>query len=666
MSLNVFTVGVSERKIILPTGYPMGGYSVYGEHGIGQWGDLSITTMIFNNNLIWVTYDWWTSSRLVKKKVYTELIEKQIVSIAYEELVISTTHTHHTPGNIDESSFYNKYASCENGFNQTIFNYLSNEIVLSIIEAIRNKKETYIAYNYLIHRNLVTNRSLEAYLSNNKEYELVNTTLNGEGTLKPTSIIIPILLFYHRNEIDPYHILLNIASHPTMNGVNYKLYSADVFGVIRCRLKKMFKKYKERTVTVSIVNGCSGDVTFPSDYNIKHTILTGENIATVLYNFIVNRTHYTLENNGNDSVKVEYREIHLPGYDVKKQSSSSEVLKKSISEYTALQEESVHLSTVPIPGFSQILGANEKGASKSKLFQKFFSRGAKTVFRNGSQGSKRDVLDFSWKGLFTPFTRKITEKIVKGIPTTAEILLIKIGQLYIFTTPFEMTRMMEFDLLSIFHSRLSKDNYLMIVNHTNHYLSYCTTEEEYECQLYEGASNLYGKYTCNAIYDTLRSIIRKNNYYPDEETSYQSRIDTIKIEDRLIYQHSIVQKEIDLIDSLFYLLDLMVIYEEIILCMDIKSSTGVREIFDSSEIEDYYKCSINDSKKDRMIGLIFLPSKYHFNDCSRIFTVNKIVFNVKPHFKLKVIDSTAIIYNLAFDTIDELKHYLQQGLFTPL
>lgn len=663
MNHSTYKVGISSKKLVIPSGHPMGGYSIYGKYGQGSWSELQLSVTLIDD-IIWIIIDWWTASTYIKKRIY-ERLKKLNPDVHYQNIILSCNHTHHTPGNIDESTFYNRYATMNKGFNLYIADYLVDSTLECYEASLNNVYMMVLTHTQTIIKDIVKNRSIVAYSKNNTTYQ--TRMLGLDEICEPNDLIVSCLSFIKLGEKIPCHFILHLPSHPTMNGCEFPFYSPDVFGVVKERLRQVICQNNhikhKNDIIISVLNGASGDVTFFSTYTLSHTIEVGEKIANQLYSKLFAYPSASSTVNGNVVVS-QLKQIYLPRYEIDILKYKSHFVSSTQSTmYMSLQENDVskyvRLSEKGLPGFSQIPGADEVGGANSnnKLIKIFYGKGKKTIFKNGPHGSKRDVIDFTYKGILTPILRYISSCFVSDIPKTVEMGYVQIGNFYLYTTPFEITRMVEYNCQELFDSynhpptpqKLQKNKKNMwVLSHTNHYLSYCTTEEEYECQLYEGASTLYGKYMCYFIYDVLNRFIK--NIKPDENELFN----TIYTE----YRNTITPYNEINISFLFEYICLQIKQNDtLFLFFDMDRYDDQYTLYNNDVIENYYKFTIS----NQSIGIIWMSDdKYEFDCNSRHFFTKEIDYrqSVKPNiYKLKYIDTfTKEIVNLSFPCIDELKN----------
>ncbi|ORZ15834.1 neutral ceramidase [Absidia repens] len=96
-------------------------------------------------------------------------------------------------------------------------------------------------------------------------------------------------------------------------------------------------------------------------------------------------------------------------------------------------------------------------------------------------------------------------------PTILEIQLFRLGDVFIASTPSELTTMSGRRLRRAIKSRLNSRGIqvqdVIYSGPANGYASYCATYEEYQKQRYEGASTPYGPHTLSAYIETFNELV---------------------------------------------------------------------------------------------------------------------------------------------------------------
>ena len=148
-----YKVGIGRTMLTPHPGHSMGGYgNELGKISRGWWNHLYSTAYYIEdsqgNYLIMVSTDLWSMSMGLVDQVMENLHESDNIlhKIARENIVLSATHTHNSPGNMSSSWGYNLGSSALPGFDKRLFNFLSHQITLSIKEAINTKEAAYINF----------------------------------------------------------------------------------------------------------------------------------------------------------------------------------------------------------------------------------------------------------------------------------------------------------------------------------------------------------------------------------------------------------------------------------------------------------------------------------------------------------------------------------------
>ncbi len=114
------------------------------------------------------------------------------------------------------------------------------------------------------------------------------------------------------------------------------------------------------------------------------------------------------------------------------------------------------------------------------------------------------------KPILAPLDYSLTEA---GQPLTAPVVpfhIVTIGQFAIVGLPFEITTMagrrIKQALLDVLEAR--GIDYAVVASHTNGYSHYLTTSEEYDLQLYEGASTIFGQHELDIVVQETTRLAR--------------------------------------------------------------------------------------------------------------------------------------------------------------
>jgi neutral ceramidase len=122
-----------------------------------------------------------------------------------------------------------------------------------------------------------------------------------------------------------------------------------------------------------------------------------------------------------------------------------------------------------------------------------FEQGGHAALKNakGCQGRKRILLGGLQSALIVG---------EHGLPDAAQLSLLRLGEVYVATVPAEPTtvtaRLIRDGVRGALNDASAR---VIVVSHTNGFLQYVTTREEYAVQTYEGGSTLYGPGTADFL-----------------------------------------------------------------------------------------------------------------------------------------------------------------------
>ena len=161
-------LGVSQIDITPPPGYPMGGFGLAGKFSRGVWLPLEAKSFYFldekGRSLVIVTSDLWSIPLGLTMSIVEALNQEDPqYHIGTEQLLLTATHTHHSHASFHSSVAYNALSAPSIGFDQELFDWMTQQIVSSIKNAIDNKTKVNVFKSTTSIEGLIRNRSYEAF-----------------------------------------------------------------------------------------------------------------------------------------------------------------------------------------------------------------------------------------------------------------------------------------------------------------------------------------------------------------------------------------------------------------------------------------------------------------------------------------------------------------------
>lgn len=485
VSSGTFQAGAAKVDLTPMPGYPMGGFSAGGKIARGVWTRLHARAVAFEdadgNAVALAACDLWGIPGGLADRV-AELVATTYGAprLGREQIVVAATHTHHSPGNFASSPLYNIFTSPLAGFDRDLFEYLAHRIALAVSAAWKHRQPALLVRNELALGGVARNRSLSAFLENgadaaellaeNEDLPTVPTPFPAGGeqayrAIDPTLTVIR--AEPHGGGGPPLAVLAFYALHPTAMGPATEVFSSDVFGIASTLVERELVG-----TPVAFFNGAEGDVSSNWMHQDRHS-------ALVLGAVLADGVRTLLGRSGTDATgAVAYR-------------------------FTRCRMDDL---APPFTGASQLQG----------------SEGDWTYFRDAGwrEGLTEDDPEHQVEGHGPkkyPFPDELLHRHVAlplpflldkfgGVPEEVPLGVYRIGKLTLATLPGEFTTMLGRRLARSVAGAAGSGERTLLVGLANEYLSYFTTEAEYETQQYEGASVLYGPASAKRIEDALREL----------------------------------------------------------------------------------------------------------------------------------------------------------------
>src|SRR5262245_21955216 len=271
-----FRAGVARVDITPAPGFPLGGHSKAGRIARGYWTRLFARAFVLEdasgNTVVLVSCDLWSvPAGLVDRVAEILSTREETRHLDRDQLILSATHTHHSPGNFSTSAFYNSFASPSVGFDARLFEFLAQRIGQSVAEAVGARRPATLSYIVTPLHGLVRNRSLPAFLMNSDRAEI-----GGHGVEDRLAAL------WIRDASRTERVLgvaAFAAMHPTVLGPATPVYSADLFGVAASYAERILHLESPGAVA-AIFNGAEGDVSVVAKHeNLSAVRRLGEHLG---------------------------------------------------------------------------------------------------------------------------------------------------------------------------------------------------------------------------------------------------------------------------------------------------------------------------------------------------------------------------------------------------
>ncbi len=283
--------------------------------------------------------------------------------------------------------------------------------------------------------------------------------------------------------------------HPTMLGPLTQLFSGDIFGVVSRDVEAEMKLFNEDLTPQgapaplpshhAIINTNSGDMAaIWSSGSTDEVVKRGQQLGLLIWG---QRQSYPEGASSALPVGIRYTEAYLPGAD-----AGTVKVKGKDKERRLCQE-------------AELGWAAPKGATDHATFFQYWDRfnNAQLTTRccRPCQEPKEPML---WwiQGC-------ITDK--HSFPRWAPMATLQLGRALIGFVPAELTITAGFRAREAMRAKADERGLgvdkVIVAGHTNGYIQYVTTCEEYYAQYYEGASTLYGRHTLAFLTKQLTSLV---------------------------------------------------------------------------------------------------------------------------------------------------------------
>ena len=492
-----FIAGVGKSELTPPPGIPLGGHGPGGRVSRGYWTRLYARAFYFqdagNRAVALVSCDLFMLPAGLRAKVL-EIVNRDH-RLEDASLIISATHTHHSPANFASAPLYNAFAGPLPNFEPKLFHFLAAQIAKAITEAITDAQGNAPAPHALeVYRgaapHIQRNRAIAPFFRNPtaiRESILEKARRDGakcpDGTVDqcprylavdPTLTVVRIL----RNGATR-GLLTFYAVHPTAMNHDAELYSGDLAGIAMLKLEAAGHG------VAGFFNGAEGDVS--PDWLLQDrddVERFGERLAEA-------------------AARVLARPITRRTDDPMLTTRWSKV------RYDAACG-SVSFAKKPVAGAAELGGA-EDGRTV------FYNYGWRPEARKGPDnedvkepGLDRPLADalesFDGDGLagFVRFVKPTRFVPAKDFPQEIPVAVAQLGNvLRLAALPTEVTTAAGRAMMAVVGR--GADDPVVLVGLANEYVGYTTTWEEYQLQQYEGASTLLGPDEANVLACLLQS-----------------------------------------------------------------------------------------------------------------------------------------------------------------
>jgi neutral ceramidase len=445
--------GAAEVDVTPPPGLPMAGYSRRGRTGTGLRTRLRCRVLHLragHASVALVHTDLLAGSPVVARLVALDIAEDTDVPLA--GLLLGATHSHGGPGGYLGSDVYNRFAAARGGFDPVWTQTLASRIAGAVREAVAARRPAVLAWGAADVPGLTRNRAPDAQAANRGPAAPPRPTLHllrvdaagPGGSPIGASLVFPV--------------------HGTAVGRAAGEYHADLWHHVVAELGRRIAAAGGDRPVIGALQGAAGDISpalGPRGAGHPEAQRIGTDLGSAAYEL-----YRSLEGrlDGAPPLAAGLREVGVTGSGLARRPALG----------TALLA-----GTSPDPPLTGRLPLVRAGSPRRRP--------------RGAQGVKRVLFGRLPQALFLP---------ADGFPLVFPVHCLLIGDTWLAAVPAELTAESGRRLAERVARAAGGGGpppSVVTTSVAGDYAGYCTTEEEYGRQCYEGAHTLYGPGTAGFL-----------------------------------------------------------------------------------------------------------------------------------------------------------------------
>lgn len=464
----VLLAGAARVDITPPPGIPMGGHSFAGAESRGSWGRLYGRALVFvdprGQPLALVVADLWAvSSGLTDAVVERLQREHGLTNFDRGSVIVSATHTHHSPAAFASNGAHNFAAAKSASFDRQLFDAIAGGLAQAIAEAYAERQPATLSRASTPVPGYSRNRSLDAFRADPEASSWISTTPSPGACAGPVGIeadacrAIDPRVFALRVEASADRRLLGAAifaaAHPTAMANRTPVYHGDIFGIAAASVEAELGGGAEDGPVVAIINGAEGDVS-------PAWRAQGYGEALRVASVLTEGIRFLLADPGSSVAVSGIRERH----------GLFRLADREVVDPWGEDRRTAKHAWLGIVA----AGGAEDGPTGARVPPEGSPRSR--PHRDG-HGSKRKML-------------LIADRL---LPPEVPLAVVRLGEELLVTLPGEITTVLGARIRdAVARAADTEPSKVHLVGLANTYRSYFTTPEEYGEQHYEGASMIYG------------------------------------------------------------------------------------------------------------------------------------------------------------------------------
>ena len=455
--------GAAEVDVTPPPGLPRAGYSRSSRDGQGFRTRLRVRAIHLRAGrtaLSLVAGDLLSGSAVLHGLVTADLAGTDQPP---EGVLIGATHTHGAPGAFHGSDFYNRFSAGRPGFDPGWTAFLAARTAEAVRAAIGAREPATAAWGRTAVTGFTANRALEAQLRNPE------TALRrpADRAVNPWLDLLRVDVRVPYGGFRPLAALVVYAVHGTCVPATSRTYNGDLWSYLTDELGSGVRAAAGVRPVVAAVNGMHGDVrparAGPAGHAEAARIGRGIGaLAAALHAGLEGRLAAELP------LAAALREVDLTRRPV---------------------AGGVRLPDRAAVGAALLAGGSEHRRLVARIPP--FRRGTPKPFGGHGPHTAKWVLGSRWgQPLLLP---------PASFPRVLPVQVLRIGEVLLTALPFEMTTVSGRRVADVVAAGWTAGGGTrlrpVLTSVANEYCGYCTTEQEYAAQFYEGAHTLYGSLT---------------------------------------------------------------------------------------------------------------------------------------------------------------------------
>ncbi|ACU69609.1 Neutral/alkaline nonlysosomal ceramidase [Catenulispora acidiphila DSM 44928] len=414
----------------------------------------------------------------------TQAVLRRLPAVYTEaNVVISATHTHCGPGGYSHHAVYN---GTTGGFRPQTFRAIVDGIVEAARRAIADLRPATLRLNRGELHDASVNRSRRAFERNP----------SADKAAFPDAVDPATTLLTIERDGLPVALIDWFAVHNTSMTNRNRLVSADNKGYAAYHWEREVSGFDylaedaEPALVTAFAQTNAGDMSpnlnlrpgsGPTEDEFENTRIIGTRQYEAAAKLLAGRENAEVLDGG-----LDHRLVHVDMADVRVSPRFS-------------GDGLPHRTSHAVPGATAFAGALPDGPTGWRFVHPEINPFLDTVSRDGIYRLARRLRETQApKTLAAPIS--LLNRIVPFGQEILPIQLLRIGSLYLLCLPFEVTIVAGLRLRRTVAEASGTDpDHVIVMGYANAYGHYVTTPEEYDAQMYEGASTLFGRWQLPAL-----------------------------------------------------------------------------------------------------------------------------------------------------------------------